>query len=77
MLSASDPGLSPLNLAIRLSLFYAGYFLVAGVLFPFLPLLLEARGMTPLQISLLMALALWLRAAAGPLVAWQADRSGR
>ena len=60
MLSASDPGLSPLNLAIRLSLFYAGYFLVAGVLFPFLPLLLEARGMTPLQISLLMALALWL-----------------
>ncbi|MBT3925655.1 MAG: MFS transporter [Rhodospirillaceae bacterium] len=76
MLSTSDPGLSPLNLAIRLSLFYAGYFLVAGVLFPFLPLLLEARGMSPLQISLLMALALWLRAAAGPLVTRHADRTG-
>jgi PPP family 3-phenylpropionic acid transporter len=76
MLASSDSGQSPLNLAIRLSLFYAGYFLVAGVLFPFLPLLLEARGMNPLQISLLMALALWLRAAAGPLVTRQADRSG-
>jgi len=76
MLASSDSDQSPVNLAIRLSLFYASYFLVAGVLFPFLPLLLEARGMNPLQISLLMALALWLRAAAGPLVARQADRSG-
>ena len=76
MLASSHSDQSPVNLAIRLSLFYASYFLVAGVLFPFLPLLLEARGMNPLQISLLMALALWLRAAAGPLVARQADRSG-
>ena len=50
--------------------------LVGGVLFPFWPLLLEARGMAAGQIGLLLALALWLRAAAGPLVAWQADRSG-
>jgi len=76
MLPASGPGPSSRNVAIRLSLFYAGYFLVGGVLFPFWPLLLEARGMDPLQISLLMALALWLRAAAGPLVTRHADRSG-
>jgi PPP family 3-phenylpropionic acid transporter len=76
MLAASEFGPPPRNVAIRLSLFYAGYFLVGGVLFPFWPLLLEARGMDPLQISLLMALALWLRAAAGPLVTRHADRSG-
>jgi len=28
------------------------------------------------EIGLLLAVALWLRAAAGPVVAWQADRSG-
>lgn len=70
----SDP--APRNMAVRLAVFYAGYFLVGGVLFPFWPLLLEARGMRAEQIGLLLALALWLRAAAGPLVAWQADRSG-
>lgn len=72
--SRTDP--PPLNLAVRLAVFYGGYFLVGGVLFPFWPLLLEARGMAAGQIGLLLALALWLRAAAGPLVAWQADRSG-
>ena len=66
----------PLYLAVRLAVFYGGYFLVGGVLFPFWPLLLEARGMAAGQIGLLLALALWRRAAAGPLVAWQADRSG-
>ena len=76
MRAASDPGLSPRHPALRLALFYAGYFLVGGVLLPFWPLLLDARGMTPLQISLLMALALWLRAAAGPLVTRHADLSG-
>ena len=72
--SQTDP--PPLNLAVRLAVFYGGYFLVGGVLFPFWPLLLEARGMAAGQIGLLLALELWLRAAAGPLVAWQADRSG-
>ncbi len=70
----ADP--PPRHPAVRLAIFYGGYFLVAGVLFPFWPLLLEARGMAAGQIGLLLALALWLRAAAGPLVAWQADRTG-
>ena len=76
MAALPHPSPSPRNPAIRLSLFYAGYFLVGGVLFPFWPLLLEARGMGAGQIGLLLALALWLRAAAGPLVARHADRSG-
>jgi len=66
----------PLNMAVRLAVFYGGYFLVGGVLFPFWPLLLEVRGLQAGQIGLLLALALWLRAAAGPVIAWQADRSG-
>jgi PPP family 3-phenylpropionic acid transporter len=63
-------------MAVRLAVFYCGYFLVGGVMFPFWPLLLEARGLQAGQIGLLLALALWLRAAAGPVIAWQADRSG-
>ncbi len=63
-------------MAVRLAVFYGGYFLVGGVLFPFWPLLLEVRGLQAGQIGLLLALALWLRAAAGPVIAWQADRSG-
>ncbi|MDP6474466.1 MAG: MFS transporter [Alphaproteobacteria bacterium] len=70
----ADP--PPRHPAVCLAIFYGGYFLVAGVLFPFWPLLLEGRGMSAGQIGLLLALALWLRAAAGPLVAWQADRTG-
>ncbi|MEE8171548.1 MAG: MFS transporter [Alphaproteobacteria bacterium] len=76
MAPASHNDSPPRNLTVRLSIFYAGYFLVAGVLLPFWPLLLEARGMGAGQIGLLLALALWLRAAAGPIIAWQADRSG-
>ena len=76
MAPASDKVISPRHLAPRLAIFYAGYFLVGGVLFPFWPLLLEARGLGAEEIGLLLAVALWLRAAAGPVVAWQADRSG-
>ena len=72
----SETAPPPLNMAVRLAVFYGGYFLVGGVMFPFWPLLLEARGLQAGQIGLLLALALWLRAAAGPFVAWQADRSG-
>jgi len=76
MAPTTDKEMMPRHLATRLAIFYAGYFLVGGVLFPFWPLLLEARGMGPEEIGLLLAVALWLRAAAGPVIAWQADRSG-
>ena len=61
---------------LRLSGFYAGYFLVAGAMLPFWPLFLEARGLGPERIGLLLALSLWLRAAVGPLIGRHADRTG-
>jgi PPP family 3-phenylpropionic acid transporter len=76
MAPAPEKDSSQRHPAARLAGFYAGYFLVGGVLFPFWPLLLEARGLGAEQIGLLLAVTLWLRAAAGPVVAWQADRSG-
>jgi PPP family 3-phenylpropionic acid transporter len=63
------------RIQLRLSGFYAGYFLVVGVLLPFWPLYLEAKGMSARQIGLLLALTLWLRLA-GPLIARLADRTG-
>ena len=63
---------------VRLSTFYGGYFLVVGVLSPFWPLYLEARGVGPSEIGLLFALTFWLRALAAPpvgrLVGWPAGQ---
>jgi len=61
---------------VRLSTFYGGYFLVVGVLSPFWPLYLEARGVGPSEIGLLFALTFWLRALAAPPVGWYADKRG-
>lgn len=66
-------------LGARLSLFYAIYFLVAGVLAPFWPMFLDGRGLDAGQIGLLLGVNLWARTIAGPLAARLADatRNGR
>ena len=62
--------------AARVSVFYASYFLVAGVMLPFWPLFLQARGLSVAEIGLMLGLALLLRAAAGPFIGRFADRGG-
>ncbi len=64
---------------LRLSAFYAIYFLVAGVLAPFWPMFLDGRGLDAGQIGLLLGVNLWARTIAGPLAARLADatRNGR
>ena len=62
--------------ATRISAFYASYFMVAGVMLPFWPLFLEARGLSIAEIGLVLGLTLLLRAAAGPFIGRFADRSG-
>lgn len=64
-------------MAFRLSLFYGSIFLVIGVMLPFWPLWLEARGMTPEQIGMLLAAGMIVRAFASPLIAQAGDRRGR
>ncbi|MSP67826.1 MAG: MFS transporter [Alphaproteobacteria bacterium] len=61
----------------RLSLFYAAQFLVFGVMVPFWPAYLGAKGLGPAEIGLLMGAGPWVRIIAVPTIARAADRSGR
>jgi len=63
-------------LAARISLFYWAIFLIVGLQTPFLPLWLDARGLTVTEISIAGALPLFIRIVATPIVAYLADRSG-
>jgi len=65
------------TLIIRYAAFYGGFFLTAGILLPFWPLWLENRGLSAVQIGLILALGPWVRVVANPIVAQIADRSGR
>ena len=61
----------------RLSAVYAAYFLAIGILLPFWPLWLDARGLSPAQIGLVLAAAFWIKVAAEPILARVVDRTGR
>lgn len=63
-------------LAARISFFYWAIFLIVGLQTPFLPLWLDARGLSVTEISIAGALPLFVRIVATPLVAYIADRSG-
>jgi PPP family 3-phenylpropionic acid transporter len=63
-------------LAARISLFYWAIFLIIGLQTPFLPLWLDARGLSVTEISIAGALPLFIRIVATPIVAYLADRSG-
>jgi PPP family 3-phenylpropionic acid transporter len=64
-------------MALRISLFYAAVFLAIGIMLPFWPVWLKARGLTPAEIGLLLSTAMWIRAFTNPLIATVADRTGR
>ena len=61
---------------IRLSIYYAAYFGVIGILLPFWPVWLEARGLSSIEIGLILASAPFVRSVASPLIAQIADRQG-
>ena len=62
--------------ALRLAVFYAAIFSLSGVQLPFWPAWLAARGLSPGEIGLLLAIAQWLKLAGNPLAGLAADRSG-
>jgi PPP family 3-phenylpropionic acid transporter len=62
--------------APRLALFYAAYFAVIGILLPFWPAWLQARGLGAQEIGILLALGPWSKLIGNPLFARLADRSG-
>ncbi len=62
--------------AFRLSLYFGAVFAVVGVVAPFWPVFLKARGLTATEIGLLLSAAMWLRVVLNPLIAQWADRRG-
>lgn len=59
--------------AARLSLFYAAYFGVTGIMLPYWTVWLEGRGLSPIAIGMLLAITFWIKLVAHPLMAGIAD----
>ena len=62
---------------LRLSAFYGALFLILGIHLPFLPVWLDARGLTAQEIAIVTAAPLVLRVFVTPTTAVFADRTGR
>ena len=60
----------------RLGLFFAAYFGLVGILAPYMPLYFEQRGLSAVEIGLLIALGQAMRMVGPNLWGWLADRSG-
>jgi PPP family 3-phenylpropionic acid transporter len=66
----------PDGLGARISLFFAALFIAYGVVVPYFPVWLHARGLTPVEISIITASPLFLRVMFTPCVGLFADRIG-
>ncbi len=62
--------------ALRMSLVYGGIFLVIGLYIPFFPVWLDSRGLSPQEISLVLAVSLFAKLFTSPMIAAFADRVG-
>jgi PPP family 3-phenylpropionic acid transporter len=61
---------------VRLSAFYAALFVLVGVVTPFFPVFLAARGLDAQEIGIVLAVPLLMRMAAIPVATRVADRRG-
>lgn len=67
----------PRALALRLGAAYGTFFIALGIFQPYLPLWLQARGLSPEAIGLVLAVPMLSRLAATPLLGLLSDRLGR
>lgn len=72
---ASDRAAAPFAFGARIALVYSALFFFTGLQLPFFPLWLEARGLSPTEISVVLALPLVLRVLASAQLAARADRA--
>ena len=63
-------------ISARLSLFYAAYFAVVGIMLPYWPAWLESRGLSPVAIGAVLSVGFWVKLAAHPVLATVADATG-
>ncbi len=61
-------------LAVKISLFYAAVFLAYGVIVPYFPVWLHAKGLSPVEISTVTAAPLFVRVLFTPTMGLLADR---
>lgn len=74
LLLGSGPTAGPLG--VRIACFYGALFLAYGVVVPYFPVWLHARGLDPLQISTVTAAPLFVRLLVTPGMGLLADRLG-
>jgi MFS transporter, PPP family, 3-phenylpropionic acid transporter len=72
---ASDHCIVRINAAVAYVILYASMYAAFGVASPFWPELLKTKALTSQQIGIVLAAAMAMRLAAGPLVGALADRS--
>ena len=60
----------------RLAAFYGAIFFVIGFMLPFWPLWMQARGLTPQEIGLIIGAGMLMKVIANPAIAVYADRTG-
>lgn len=63
-------------ISVRLSLFYATYFAVVGIMLPYWPAWLESRGLSPVAIGAVLSVGFWVKLVAHPVLATVADATG-
>ncbi len=64
------------SFAWRIAAFFAALFLIYGASLPYLPVLLDARGLNSAEIGIVSSVPLFFRLFLTPLIAVQADRRG-
>jgi PPP family 3-phenylpropionic acid transporter len=67
----------PILSTVRLALFYAAFFAVVGIMLPFWPVWLAAKGMSAEEIGVLVAIGVGAKVVGNPLAGRLADRSGQ
>ena len=66
---------APRHFALRMRGFYGGYFLFGGVVLPFFPIWLQARGLTAIEIANVIAIPSLARVFLTPVAGVYADRA--
>src|SRR5271168_2385441 len=64
------------SFALPVALFYGALFVVYGTHIPFMPVWLDWRGLSPGEISIVVAAPLFLRLLVTPVIAMAADHNG-
>ncbi len=70
------PSVRPKALSLRLAAFYFAYFAMMGVIIPYWPVWLQSRGLSAVEIGIVLAASRWLSVGTTPLIAQFADRRG-